>query len=53
MDLEQRLEKVKELKDSEARAYAEEIFPGGCKCTDDSGDCDWCDAYYAYLKGWI
>ena len=25
---------------------AEEMFPGGCKCWDDSGDCDWCRAYY-------
>ncbi|KKM94616.1 hypothetical protein LCGC14_1196590 [marine sediment metagenome] len=25
---------------------ADESFPGGCKCWDRSGDCDWCWIYY-------
>ena len=27
------------------RAEADQEF-GSCKCWDDSGDCDWCRAYY-------
>lgn len=29
-----------------SEAFANHLFPAGCKCPDDSGSCDWCSVYY-------
>jgi hypothetical protein len=28
------------------KAEADQLFPAGCQCPDDSGSCDWCAIYY-------
>ena len=33
-------------------AAAEQAHPGGCRCPDDGGGCDWCRVYYDGPPDW-
>lgn len=43
------------MEHEETKVIANEEFPQGCTCPDDSGSCDWCQVYYGELKqrGWM